>query len=822
MQEVQGTAATGGTDQGEPRKDNELNEVDFDIRNSDREGNVQFVHTRVPLNNIPSNTTPSTLSSTSSANINSITLVTTSDVGLPISTANTSSTQMTTETTTEYYRGYPLNLKALLGKFGDGVLSQYYERSRVSTQNRQKARVFVKCCICGEFEEEAKRFSANGRVYMAQGVRCDGKKKIQDVIDHLLGPSHRAAQEKKQLSKLWNAKDKRHPFINLATKSDPTVLKTLTEMAVEVYNDSKSLTLAAWSWPGRSLANLHAQQQFRSLTDSDNVQSFTPFKPSGEELHYRDPMHYAEMLEIIGDTERKHLREELQNCICFAAQMDGSVDARQQDKKFIFVRFNTPEDPLSIKTRFASARESTKRGPEGLCSAMTNCFDDMGLSKECLQSKFVGMSTDGESANTGKDSGLWARVENYVGRSTRNIWCACHRSDLAMEDVMRLVPELKIWLSNVTGVATYYRTSGLRTKELKTIKPDMRSFPPHHEVRFAQHLVQLCGAILFNLDGCLKHWQKICDAPREYNTKEVSSAKGFLKLWQPTGVQAWLTAVMVDTCCIFRYIEKEAQKPGIIIPDILKYRDTALQKLDIMQTEPYPGGQEELLTKKIAELHPENDEAVDNTPRRTHNTNVTTFRRGKQPIRQEVIDSSRNFLQTRLNEEQTEIVTTIINLTSAKRAIEFINIALPQLESSGISDKQAFIDAVLENFTEMLPDTHIPARDYGVRLYQMLRGSKQPVTKFLSGFCVLCPHSMTVERCVSTYNMLFSNLRMATSEKTLNDRLLIHWNGVPTSQFDPSPMVQEFLQKKQRRMNFPNLSSYAERDFVKKFFTSDC
>ncbi|CAB4042116.1 Hypothetical predicted protein [Paramuricea clavata] len=82
---------------------------------------------------------------------------------------------------------------------------------------------------------------------MAQGVRCDGKKKIQDVIDHLLGPSHRAAQEKKQLSKLWNAKDKRHPFINLATKSDPTVLKTLTDMAVEVYNDSKSLTLAAWS-----------------------------------------------------------------------------------------------------------------------------------------------------------------------------------------------------------------------------------------------------------------------------------------------------------------------------------------------------------------------------------------------------------------------------------------------------------------------------------------------------------------------------------------------------------------------------------------------
>ena len=138
-------------------------------------------------------------------------------------------------------------------------------------------------------------------------------------------------------------------------------------------------------------------------------------------------------------------------------------------------------------------------------------------------------------------------------------------------------------------MATYYRSSGLRTKELKTLQSDVKCFPSHHEVRFVQHLVQLCGAILFNLDGCLKHWRKICDASREYSSKEVSTAKGFLNLWQPTRMQAWLTAVMVDICSIFRYIEKEAQKPGIIIADILKYRDVALQKFEMMKTKPYPG-----------------------------------------------------------------------------------------------------------------------------------------------------------------------------------------------------------------------------------------
>jgi hypothetical protein len=50
----------------------------------------------------------------------------------------------------------------------------------------------------------------------------------------------------------------------------------------------------------------------------------------------------------------------------------------------------------------------------------------------------------------------------------------------------------------------------------------------------------------------------------------------------------------------------------------------------------YVCGQEELLTQKIAELHRENYGTLKTTSRRTPNSNVTTFHRGKQPIRQEV------------------------------------------------------------------------------------------------------------------------------------------------------------------------------------------
>ena len=398
--------------------------------------------------------------------------------------------------------------------------------------------------------------------------------------------------ERKRIEALWGSRNERHPWIKVLKATNPVVVRTLFKLAVDAYHDSKNLTLAAWSWPGRSLAAMHAEQQYNEYCHEE-TKTFTSFKPSPAEIHYRDPIHYAEMLDIIGKVEREYLAKDLKDCICLAIQMDGSVDSKQQDKKYIFVRFNLPKNPLCIETRFVAAREASDRGAKGLFGALLKALEDLGIEKGDLEDKLVGLTTDGESANTGRESGLWSRVEKYVGHPTINFWCACHRSDLAMEDIMKSVPELKIWQSNLVGLATYYRASGLRTKELKSAKPSMKVFPAHHEVRFSQHLVQLCDATLFNLDGCFEHWKKITDSSHsgsgEYERKEINSAKGFLKTWKLSGLQTWLTAFMVDICSIFWYIEKEAQKPDIIIPDIIRYRDIALRKLGLLAERPYPG-----------------------------------------------------------------------------------------------------------------------------------------------------------------------------------------------------------------------------------------
>ena len=109
-----------------------------------------------------------------------------------------------------------------------------------------------------------------------------------------------------------------------------------------------------------------------------------------------------------------------------------------------------------------------------------------------------------------------------------------------------------------------------------------------------------------------------------------------------------------------------------------------------------------------------------------------------------------------------------------------------------ISFHVVFIDSALENFEQMKPRDEVAENDYGVRLYIMLKYSKSPVTEFLSTFIVVCPHSMTVERGVSTYNLLHSKQQQSFPEDTLVDRLLIHWNKLPTAHYDPRPWFKSF------------------------------
>ena len=153
----------------------------------------------------------------------------------------------------------------------------------------------VKCLICSEFEE-ARRYAGNIKCTWLMVFVCDGKKKLQDIVDHLHGASHASGLEMKKLSIQWSNNSMNHPWLWTLKSNDPNAIQTLIHMAVDVYNDSKLLTPAAWSWPLRSLAQIHAHvcsSRFYGNTDHGDA-AFSQFQPSEIDLHCHDSVHYAE------------------------------------------------------------------------------------------------------------------------------------------------------------------------------------------------------------------------------------------------------------------------------------------------------------------------------------------------------------------------------------------------------------------------------------------------------------------------------------------------------------------------------------------------
>ena len=80
---------------------------------------------------------------------------------------------------------------------------------------------------------------------------------------------------------------------------------------------------------------------------------------------------------------------------------------------------------------------------------------------------------------------------------------------------------------------------------------------------------------------------------------------------------------------------------------------------------------------------------------------------------------------------------------------------------------------------------------------------------------------MITEREISCHTELKSDLRPSMSRETVNDRLCIALNVAGTANFDPRPVVADFLASKARRSTLPDDELYKNREFVKKFFSCD-
>jgi hypothetical protein len=486
----------------------------------------------------------------------------------------------------EMYKGIQLKLKSIVKRF------DFYEVTQVFEPSTRKKRKRVKCTVCSEYKYEAQKQTRNNQLPLADGgVYAYARGHFINLIDHVETSSHKAAMYAKATNEKWQEKSADHPWLKLQLKHEEEVVANLIPMAMDAYNDCLYERNSAYSWPSRSLTHLASNSLLGHMKDNGPSAEFQPYKPTAGILHYRDPVYYGEMVSCIAELELKKLQALMETSVVYAIQVDGSVDKRMIDNKFISCTMLLPNN--EVKTCFLEVNSPVASGASGLLEATLHALNNCKASLD----KIVGITTDGEAANTGRHAGLWKLLQDAIQRNILTLWCNAHRSDLAFEEIIASVPELRIWLQNLTSVASYFRCSSKRSKLLSEFEENAKKFPKYHEVRFAQHLLKLVDATLENLPAVMKVWQKLSE---EGDRREKTEAAGFLKLFDKK--QVWLTALMGDVLEIFQHMQQQLQRTSLILPDVLTCTEAAQRKLQLMSTCPYPGKREAKFSSILTDL----------------------------------------------------------------------------------------------------------------------------------------------------------------------------------------------------------------------------
>ena len=84
-----------------------------------------------------------------------------------------------------------------------------------------------------------------------------------------------------------------------------------------------------------------------------------------------------------------------------------------------------------------------------------------------------------------------------------------HRNNLAFESFESEVSEFRHWLIDLRSLATYFRSLHARVEDIRfharsiDREHEVKHFRKYHQVRFAEHLINLVDAALVNRGFCL-------------------------------------------------------------------------------------------------------------------------------------------------------------------------------------------------------------------------------------------------------------------------------------------------------------------------------
>ena len=94
------------------------------------------------------------------------------------------------------------------------------------------------------------------------------------------------------------------------------------------------------------------------------------------------------------------------------------------------------------------------------------------------------------------------------------------------------------------------------TTGLQTVLPTMKTYPSYHVVHFAQHISNICKAVLHNLKGNVQHLTNLSGGAT-VDRRQRQKARGFRNTFKEDGLNTYLTSLMSDVCSVFQTLQKQ-------------------------------------------------------------------------------------------------------------------------------------------------------------------------------------------------------------------------------------------------------------------------
>lgn len=229
-----------------------------------------------------------------------------------------------------------------------------------------------------------------------------------------------------------------------------------------------------------------------------------------------------ELITVMADEIVRHVIDDVKKAEFYALILDETADVAQKEQVSLSLR--VADDQFQISEKFIGFYEVSKTDSMSLFNVVQDVLLRFGLSLQQCR----GQCYDGAASVSGRISGLQTKIREVEPRALF-VHCSAHSLNLAVQDGLQCIPEIRNFLSLIREIIVFVRGSPKRLAWFETFQaPDDNSLKPFCPTRWC---VRICS-----LQTVVKNYPALLQFLEEVSEQEKgdtgAKADGFLNSLQ--------------------------------------------------------------------------------------------------------------------------------------------------------------------------------------------------------------------------------------------------------------------------------------------------